>query len=264
MEPPKKKIKINDGASASAKSETAVSHETTVGMTDDNITAQGTTSRAEETAAVKHVACDKVLGTTELLEAILLGLDTKNLLLSQRVSKAFQATFTDSLAIQQALFLKPSATMANSWNHLAFTPGHPTYFRGASYASIVDVSTQPEWNNRPNTLKPGHGIHFSVSYWIDSDSVGLEKRNLALWPNLMRQPAVDVKVDLSCSMCRNSSLWTFKAGCTFGDLANYLENELECDCEPLPEGYDEDFDEDALDAYFEHTGNYPTMTMYYE
>lgn len=65
-------------------------------------------------------ACNKVLGTTDLLENILRGLDTKSLLLAQRVSKVFCAMIDDSLAIQQALFLKPSKTMSSAHNEFCF------------------------------------------------------------------------------------------------------------------------------------------------
>ncbi|KAK4970714.1 hypothetical protein LTR42_007690 [Elasticomyces elasticus] len=48
--------------------------------------------------------CGKVLGTVELLEAVLFYLDNKTLLLSQRVNKTFEATITGSTQLQQKLF----------------------------------------------------------------------------------------------------------------------------------------------------------------
>ena len=48
------------------------------------------------------------LGTTELLEAILLHLDTRTLLLSQRVSSHFRAVIAASRGCQQRLFLQPA------------------------------------------------------------------------------------------------------------------------------------------------------------
>ncbi|KAK5713774.1 hypothetical protein LTR17_017458 [Elasticomyces elasticus] len=48
--------------------------------------------------------CGNVLGTVELLEAVLFYLDNKTLLLSQRVSKTFEATITGSTQLQQKLF----------------------------------------------------------------------------------------------------------------------------------------------------------------
>ncbi|KAK4900066.1 hypothetical protein LTR27_002829 [Elasticomyces elasticus] len=50
--------------------------------------------------------CGKVLGTVELLEAVLFHLHNKTLLLSQRVSKPFEATITGSTQLQQKLFFK--------------------------------------------------------------------------------------------------------------------------------------------------------------
>ncbi|KAK4900005.1 hypothetical protein LTR27_002768 [Elasticomyces elasticus] len=64
-------------------------------------------------------AAETVSGTTELLEAILLGLDThqrcglQTLLLSQRVCRTFQATIAGSSRIQEALFFRPIVTPKN-------------------------------------------------------------------------------------------------------------------------------------------------------
>lgn len=51
-------------------------------------------------------AATKVLNTTELLEQILLGVDNKTLLLSQRVSKTFKDTIDRSVKLQRALFFQ--------------------------------------------------------------------------------------------------------------------------------------------------------------
>lgn len=48
-----------------------------------------------------------VLGVNELLEKILIELDPKTLLLSQRVSKSWFSLITGSLRLQRALFLEP-------------------------------------------------------------------------------------------------------------------------------------------------------------
>ncbi|CAJ2512916.1 Uu.00g010350.m01.CDS01 [Anthostomella pinea] len=52
-------------------------------------------------------AMAKALGIEELLEGILLNLDMKTLLLSQRVSKGFRSTIAASTRLQQALFFAP-------------------------------------------------------------------------------------------------------------------------------------------------------------
>jgi hypothetical protein len=49
-----------------------------------------------------------VLNTTELLESILLKLDNRTLLLSQRTNQAFKATVEESVRLQQKLFFKPT------------------------------------------------------------------------------------------------------------------------------------------------------------
>ncbi|KAK5115608.1 hypothetical protein LTR85_009779 [Meristemomyces frigidus] len=54
----------------------------------------------------------RVLGMPELFKDILINLDIKTLLLSQRVCKAFRSTITKSTRLQQALFLKPISAAA--------------------------------------------------------------------------------------------------------------------------------------------------------
>ncbi|KAK5683889.1 hypothetical protein LTS10_003752 [Elasticomyces elasticus] len=56
----------------------------------------------------------KVLDTTELLECILIHLDNRTLLLSQRVNSTFQATITTSIHLQRKLFLRPESSNASS------------------------------------------------------------------------------------------------------------------------------------------------------
>ena len=48
----------------------------------------------------------KVINTTELLEKILLNIETRMLLLSQRTSKAFRDTIADSNPLQRALYFQ--------------------------------------------------------------------------------------------------------------------------------------------------------------
>ncbi|KAK5746032.1 hypothetical protein LTR17_001162 [Elasticomyces elasticus] len=48
--------------------------------------------------------CSRVFGTVELLENVLFQLDMRTLLLSQRVSRTFEATITGSTQLQQKLF----------------------------------------------------------------------------------------------------------------------------------------------------------------
>ncbi|KFZ06079.1 hypothetical protein V501_07741 [Pseudogymnoascus sp. VKM F-4519 (FW-2642)] len=55
----------------------------------------------------RYSAARAVLSTPELLEAILLNVNMKTLLLSQRVSRSWGSIMTSSLVIQQALFFRP-------------------------------------------------------------------------------------------------------------------------------------------------------------
>ncbi|CAG9991108.1 unnamed protein product [Clonostachys byssicola] len=57
---------------------------------------------------MRHTATLKVFGTIEILEAILLHLDPKDLLLSQLISTRFKSIISTSPAIQQRLFLSPA------------------------------------------------------------------------------------------------------------------------------------------------------------
>ena len=53
-------------------------------------------------------AANKVLGTNELLEAILLCLPARDILLGQRVSRTWHDAVTRSPILQRALFLAPA------------------------------------------------------------------------------------------------------------------------------------------------------------
>ncbi|KXT18811.1 hypothetical protein AC579_8220 [Pseudocercospora musae] len=53
-------------------------------------------------------AAHAALNTVELLEAILLNLDTRTLLLSQRTCKTWQKVIAASILLQKALFLRPA------------------------------------------------------------------------------------------------------------------------------------------------------------
>ncbi|KAK4888327.1 hypothetical protein LTR27_012778 [Elasticomyces elasticus] len=61
-------------------------------------------------ARAAAIPAAKVLGTYELLEMILLHLPLRQLLLCQRVGRAFKAVVDRSASIRQALFLEPSCS----------------------------------------------------------------------------------------------------------------------------------------------------------
>ena len=69
-----------------------------------------TLTTASVTTPLHHqtAAKDASLYTTELLESILKFLDVKTLLLAQGVSRQFRDVITDSLPLQQKLFLAPA------------------------------------------------------------------------------------------------------------------------------------------------------------
>ncbi|KAK4956534.1 hypothetical protein LTR10_006061 [Elasticomyces elasticus] len=60
-------------------------------------------------------AADAALAITELLESILVRVDAKTLLLSQRVCRKWRDVIEGSLVLQQKLFLRP-ATLAEATN----------------------------------------------------------------------------------------------------------------------------------------------------
>ncbi|USW56437.1 Putative F-box-like domain superfamily protein [Septoria linicola] len=62
----------------------------------------------------RTTSIEQVLATTELLEAILLQLPIRSVLLSQRISKTWHATITSSISLQRALFLRPAPVLSTS------------------------------------------------------------------------------------------------------------------------------------------------------
>ena len=61
----------------------------------------------------------RVLGTVELLENILLGLDIRTLLLSQRTNRHFKSVIDRSTKLQQALYFKLDASTEQPCSHEA-------------------------------------------------------------------------------------------------------------------------------------------------
>lgn len=75
---------------------------------------------------------DEVLRTTELLEAILLELPVRDLLLANSVSKRFQQVIASSINIQQALFIRPevrTAGIQRRLNPLFFSDGDGDWYK---------------------------------------------------------------------------------------------------------------------------------------
>lgn len=66
--------------------------------------------RSTPTKALKQNPAAKVLAIPELLEAVLLELPPRDLLLSQRVNKTFRDVIDDSIYIQRKLFFKPCSS----------------------------------------------------------------------------------------------------------------------------------------------------------
>ncbi|KAK5698195.1 hypothetical protein LTR97_007156 [Elasticomyces elasticus] len=76
---------------------------------EDRSTAKksNTTTRAHnKTRKAAAMAFNAVFNTTELLEMILLGIDTKTLLLAQRVNRKWRAVISDNHQLQQKLFMR--------------------------------------------------------------------------------------------------------------------------------------------------------------
>lgn len=64
--------------------------------------------KPRQSPRIQFFSVYKVFSTTELLESILLSLPERDLLLCQRVSKAFRATVQQSIKIKKVLFFVPS------------------------------------------------------------------------------------------------------------------------------------------------------------
>ncbi|PWI64733.1 hypothetical protein PCL_08598 [Purpureocillium lilacinum] len=89
---------------------------------DDSIPANGTVMPRETVNAASR-ATDRTLGTTELLERILLQLDMRTLLVSaMRVSRAWNSLITTSPPLQRVLFLLPEGRGDASISDTVFNP----------------------------------------------------------------------------------------------------------------------------------------------
>ncbi|KAK5732888.1 hypothetical protein LTR17_010161 [Elasticomyces elasticus] len=91
---------------------TSASAHTTVPTVDHSITATVAPLESDDEAAVEQTtapATTRVLGTPELLEAILVGTDAKTLLLSQRVAAYWRDVIRGSISLQKKLFLRPAS-----------------------------------------------------------------------------------------------------------------------------------------------------------
>lgn len=64
-------------------------------------------TEATSCSTLQVESAQQVFSTIELLEMILMELSIRDLLLSQRVYKAFQQTIEGSTKLQQALFMAP-------------------------------------------------------------------------------------------------------------------------------------------------------------
>lgn len=93
---------------------------------------------ASQMATAEVSAQKKVLGTTELLEMILLDVDIKTLLPSQRVNKDFQATINRSTPIQQLLFFEPLPTGSISPS----VDGHNPFLKEMTYSTNERTSVK--------------------------------------------------------------------------------------------------------------------------
>ena len=95
-----------------------------------------------------------VINTPELLENILSHLDTKSLLLSQRVSKQFQGTISGSSVLQQALFFKLASKDGTRFG----TDGVNDLFMDVKRERAIDILPQPIGTDT-STVNPKMQIH---------------------------------------------------------------------------------------------------------
>ena len=101
-------------------------------------------------------ASEKVSAIGELLEAILLQIPVKDLLLNQRVCKQWHSTIKNSTRLQQALFFKPLTARPLLKNP---QPSGIAFYAGAPYLKM----TPPRWTE---DAKPRRSFKvFESPFW---------------------------------------------------------------------------------------------------
>ena len=136
----------------------------------------------------------RVFGIPELLENVLLCLPLKDLLFSQRVCKGWRATWTGSVSIQHALFLKPIRDLQVSDSDCAILkPGQRDGTIFWVTAAGVRLTRRPLLNpfldpfvaNPHREAWPRYVFHDGSSISIDDSRVGERTRDQML----ITQPA---------------------------------------------------------------------------
>lgn len=96
-------------------------------------------------------AAECVLELPELLERILLSVPIRDVLLSQRVSKFWQALITNSLSLQQALFFKP-VTKYEPFTALLLDERHENIFSHSP--CLVDAVPNGDEDHQDENIRP--------------------------------------------------------------------------------------------------------------
>lgn len=178
-----------------------------------------------------------VLHTTELLEAILLGLDMRTLLLSQRVNKTFGNVIKGSLDLQRVLWVIPDPNIAHS--DLPEYSINPLIMQMKTYFGLVRASVEFPTRMLDDSTKDyaTMDLHFGSL----SHLVSINASNTGSWRNMLLMQTHDPRNEWYVSVIYQPPFvkkWlaeAFEEPVTLGDLVdNLVEDYGHLFCETCP------------------------------
>lgn len=129
------------------------------------------------------MASVQVLGTVELLEAILLQLPIKDLLLAQLISKHIENTIDGSDSIQKALFFKPADPALVDHNGVPIKPtANPFIFSTKLLENALGASTTSDKHSTPPC---------NLLLWSDTDPAPCDAAPIPVLEFTLRVPRPD-------------------------------------------------------------------------
>lgn len=176
------------------------------------------------TCEADDTATSKVVNVTELLEAVLLELPCKDILIAQRVSKAWKATIQESVKLQAALCFTPTearATKDGNTSRERITSDSISA-RDCYYHALDESATliNPllrhlyRWY-RSKECPPLRGIY--VEYNKEISNIFCDGKNASLRKMLVMQPPAK-SIDIHCFK------WSWSPSITVSSVEN-MENE---------------------------------------
>ncbi|KAK3070612.1 hypothetical protein LTR53_010167 [Teratosphaeriaceae sp. CCFEE 6253] len=207
MAPPSKRRKIGDctgdGSTITSKRGTKTSKK-----------ARGKQTDIQEPEVRNTPAATAVLSTTELLEAILLKLNAKTLLLSQQTCHKFQEVVGGSRRLQKKLFFQPAATLGEA---LSLADGE--YFDEVGIRSAQAADENPE-RGLLNPLFFMNGL-FTPMTGPDCRTPGPAQSGEATWRRMVSVSPAPTVFELR-SRC---GMYGFEGEDTLGPLLDYMEKD---------------------------------------